>query len=59
MLKAKYRIVTSYLPLMQSLLYRGYQKNDPIEDRFSAIDPHAAILFLEHYYDKRYKHQKY
>jgi len=36
-------------------LYRGCQKNVPIEDRFSATNPYAAILFSEHYYDKRYK----
>ncbi len=31
------------------LLYRGCQKNVPIEDRFSATNPYAAILFSEHY----------
>ncbi|MDX2446509.1 MAG: hypothetical protein QNK29_04830, partial [Desulfobacterales bacterium] len=36
-------------------LYRGCQKNVPIEDRFSATNPYVAILFSEHYYDKRYK----
>jgi len=35
--------------------YRGCQKNDPIEGRFSATNPYAAILFSEHYYGKRYK----
>ncbi len=34
--------------------YRGCQKNVPIEDRFSATNPYAAIIFSEHYYDKRY-----
>ncbi len=37
------------------VLYRGCQKNVPIEDRFYATNPYAAILFSEHYYDKRYK----
>ncbi len=37
------------------LTYRGCQKNIPIEDYFSATNPYAAILFSEHYYDKRYK----
>ncbi len=37
------------------MTYRGCQKNVPIEDRFSAANPYAAILFSEHYYDKRYK----
>jgi hypothetical protein len=37
------------------VLYRACQKNVPIEDRFSAANPYAAILFSEHYYDKRYK----
>ena len=36
--------------------YRGCQKNVPIEDRFSATTPYAAILFSEHYYGKRYKY---
>ena len=36
------------------LKYRGCQKNVPIEDLFSATTPYAAILFSEHYYDKRY-----
>ncbi len=36
-------------------IYRVCQKNVPIEDRFSGIIPYAAILFSEHYYDKRYK----
>jgi len=36
-------------------LYRGCQKNVPIEDRFSATNPYTAIIFSEHYYDKRYK----
>ncbi len=35
--------------------YRGCQKNVPIEDRFSATNPYATILFSEHYYDNRYK----
>ncbi len=35
--------------------YRGCQKNVPIEDRFSATNPYTAIIFSEHYYDKRYK----
>ena len=35
--------------------YRGCQRNVPIEDRFSATNPYTAILFSEHYYDKRYK----
>ncbi len=35
--------------------YRGCQKNVPIEDRFYATNPYAAILFSGHYYDKRYK----
>ena len=34
--------------------YRGCQKNVPIEDRFSATNPYTAIIFSEHYYDKRY-----
>jgi hypothetical protein len=38
-----------------SRVYRDCQKNVPIEDRFSATNPYAAILFLEHYCDKRYK----
>ena len=38
--------------------YRGCQKNVPIEDLFSATTPYAAILFSEHYYDKRYKKTK-
>jgi len=38
--------------------YRGCQKNVPIEDRFSATNPYAAIL-SEHYYDKRYKTLRY
>ena len=37
--------------------YRGCQKNVPIEDRFSATNPYAAILFSEHDYDKRYKNE--
>ena len=37
------------------LIYRDCQKNVPIEDRFSATTPYAAILFLQRYYDKRYK----
>ncbi len=37
------------------MAYRGCQKNVPIEDRFSVTNPYAAILFSEHYYDKRYK----
>jgi len=36
-------------------IYRDCQKNVPIEDRFSATTPYAAILFSEHYYGKRYK----
>ena len=39
--------------------YRGCQKNVPIEDLFSATTPYAAILFSEHYYDKRYKTPKH
>ncbi len=35
-------------------MYRGCQKNVPIEDLFSATTPYAAILFSEPYYDKRY-----
>ena len=42
---------------MQDGFYRGCQKNVPIEDRFSATNPYAAILFSEHYYDKRYNFQ--
>ena len=38
-----------------NVFYRGCQKNVPIEDLFSATTPYAAILFSEHYYDKRYK----
>ena len=38
-----------------TLFYRGCQKNVPIEDRFSATNPYTAIIFSEHYYDKRYK----
>ena len=38
--------------------YRGCQKNVPIEDLFSAATPYAAILFSEHYYDKRYKYER-
>ena len=34
--------------------YRGCHKNVPIEDRFYVTNPSAAILFSEHYYDKRY-----
>ena len=30
------------------------RNNVPIEDRFSATNPYAAIIFSEHYYDKRY-----
>jgi len=37
--------------------YRDCQKNVPIEDRFSATTPYAAILYSEHYYGKRYKIQ--
>ena len=37
------------------MVYRGCQKNVPIEDRFSATNPYTAIIFSEHYYDKRYK----
>jgi hypothetical protein len=40
-----------------SFSYRGCQKNVPIEDRFSATNPYTAIIFSEHYYDKRYKHR--
>jgi len=36
-------------------IYRGCQKNIPVENRFSATNPYAAILFPEHIYDKRYK----
>jgi len=36
------------------MFYRGCQKNVPIEDRFSATNPYTAIIFSEHYYDKRY-----
>ena len=39
---------------MANGIYRGCQKNVPIEDRFSATNPYAAIIFSEHYYDKRY-----
>ena len=35
-------------------VYRDCQKNVPIEDRFSATTPYAAILISEHYYGKRY-----
>jgi hypothetical protein len=44
----------SGLNLTPALAYRGCQKNVPIEDRFSVTNPYAAILFSEHYYDKRY-----
>jgi hypothetical protein len=37
--------------------YRDCQKNVPIEDRFSATTPYAAILISEHYYGKRYNTQ--
>ena len=40
------------------VLYRGCQKTVPIEDLLSATTPYAAILFSEHYYDKRYKFVK-
>ena len=38
------------------LLYRGCQKNVPIEDRFSATNLYTANIFSEHYYDMRYKY---
>jgi len=41
-------------PVARGSFYRGCQKNVPIEDRFSATNPYAAILFSEHYYGKRY-----
>jgi len=45
-------------PISLNLWYRACQKNVPIEGRFSATDPYAAILFSEHFYDKRYKTRK-
>ena len=41
--------------VMVRTFYRGCQKNVPIEDRFSATNLYTAIIFSEHYYDKRYK----
>jgi hypothetical protein len=35
-------------------LYGGCRNNPPIEDRFSATNSYAAILFSEHYDEKRY-----
>ncbi len=40
--------------VLSAHFYRGCQKNVPIEDRFSATNPYTAIIFSEHYYDKRY-----
>ena len=37
------------------LLIGVVRKTVPIEDLFSPTTPYAAILFSEHYYDKRYK----
>ena len=45
-------VVTGMLRLTP--VYRDCQKNVPIEDRFSATNPYTAIIFSEHYYDKRY-----
>ena len=47
------RFVEQAMDYMET--YRGCQKNVPIEGRFSATNPYAAILFSEHYYDKWYK----
>jgi hypothetical protein len=38
-----------------TVCYRDCQKNVPIEDRFSATTPYAAILFSERYYDNSYR----
>ena len=43
-----------FFEALNHAFYRGCQKNVPIEDRFSATNPYAAIIFSEHYYDKRY-----
>ena len=47
-------VSTDFLTSTSRVVYRGCQKNVPIKDRFSVTNPYAAILFSEHYYDKRY-----
>jgi hypothetical protein len=37
------------------VFYSGCQKNVPIAERLFGYNTYAAILFSEHYYDKRYK----
>jgi len=48
-------LIFGFVSYFDIRIYRGCQKNVPIEDRFSATNPYTAIIFSEHYYDKRYR----